>query len=210
MTTFITTETYYGREEKKFDICGFARAIAQHLDGFEVVTADENTNYPTVWLKKGNARISLRNGYGAKFGKIEFYASHTGSHVLESHERSLGVKDITVDGTRDPAKVAADVKRRLIDHLPAAIAEIDERIAKRAARVDGLASIIADLEKAYPGLSFNRRDNNATTADVYFNNGGRYLTGSIDADGHLCIQRLSLNTADDARALFALMSGKRA
>jgi len=51
MTTnplFVTIENRYGRDEKKFDICAFARAVAHHLDGFEVVTADENTNYPTV------------------------------------------------------------------------------------------------------------------------------------------------------------------
>lgn len=206
--TFISTETKYGHEEKRFDLCGFARAIAAHLDGYTVDTRDEESHYPSATLVKGDARINLRNGYGAKFGKIEFAAYHAGAGVLDSYARSLDVDNISIDGTRDVAKIAADLKRRMLDKLPDAIAAVDARIVERAARVDGLASIIAELQTAFPGLSINRRDENATSADVYFNHDGRYLTGSIDADGCLSIQRLSLRTADDARALFALVAGK--
>lgn len=206
--SFITTETKYGREEKRFGLCGFARAIAAHLDGYSVDTRDEESSYPSATLVKGDARINLRNGYGAKFGKIEFAAYHTGAAVLDSYARSLGVNNVTLDGTRDVAKIAADLKRRMLDKLPGAIAAVDARIAERSARVDGLASIVAELQTAFPGLSINRRDGNATSADVYFNHDGRYLTGSINADGCLSIQRLSLRTANDARALFALVAGK--
>lgn len=203
MTAFIKTETKYGREEKTFDLATFGEAVAAAL-GISCEVREPGS-YPVVTLTHGDARIHLRNGYGAKFGKVEFAAWFAAETFLEHHERSK-LDSVTVDGSRPVDAIAKDLRRRLIAPIDAAASGSERRVAAKRNRVDGLKTLAADLRAAYPGLSVEMRDSNSTTAKLYFNNNGCYFTGEVYEGGRITIERLSLNSAAGGRALLDLIA----
>lgn len=64
------------------------------------------------------------------------------------------------------------------------------------------------LDMRFPGLSLATPEPTHPAAHVYYNANGCYLTGTLHLDGHLAIQRFSIETPQQAEALFALIDGR--
>lgn len=201
--SFVKTVIRYGREEKQFDLAGFGQAIAEAI-GMSCEVREPGL-YPVVTLSSGDLRVSLRNGYGAKFGKIEFNAWFAAETFLEHHERTK-VASITVDGTRPIDAVAKDVKRRLVQPALDQAKESARKVAARRNGCNEFRAMAAEMRATYPGLSIEFPSDNATSARLYFNANECYLTGELYSDGRISVQRLSLRTAKAASALLDLIS----
>lgn len=200
---YVTTDKY-GRREMALE--AFCRALATEL-GFSIEVDSPGSYSPSIRIDAGEGlTLHPRAEYGAKVGRVEIHASAAGARKLEQHERPA-TPSATVDSSRDMKAIARDVMRRIVEPGRIAAKATADACARRAETVDGLRKLSAALMAEFPGLSITHRDNEKT-ADVYFNADGVYLTGAIWPDGHLSIQRFSVNTADQTRKLFALIAGK--
>lgn len=195
----------YGRNE--MDLESFGRDLAAALN-LPVNVDNPGSSYPVIDIDCGDGLvISMRAEYGAKVGKVELFAHMRAAGKLEHHERPK-MPSAGVDASRDMVTLARDVTRRIIEPAQVAAAATREAIAAREEKCGGLAAMATALMAEYPGMSIRQRDPNATSAEVYFNKYGVYLTGSLRVDGKIEIQRLSLATVEQSRALLALITGK--
>lgn len=200
--TYVTPDKY-GRREMNLE--AFGRDLATAL-GYPL-TVEGHGSFADCTLDAGDGlTLILRAEYGAKLGRVSVYCRIPGAGKLDHHQRP-NAPNATVDSSRDMTAIAKDVMRRVVEPGRLVAAETAELVAKREATCNGLKDIATALMAEFPGLSINTRENE-TRADVYFNQNGCYLTGNLEPDGRLSIQRFSVDTPERARALFTLIAGK--
>jgi hypothetical protein len=193
--------------DNRMDLTAFSKDLAQAL-GFPLTIEHEASSYPSPYIECGDG-LTLRPSanYGAKIGKVDVYACAAFSGALEHHERPK-FPSATVDSSRDIKAIVRDIMRRVVEPGRIVAKETAERAARKRGVTDGLKALCRELEASFPGLQASLTSSHATSANLYFNRPGNgYLSGSLQADGTINIQRLSLGSADDARRLFAILSG---
>lgn len=190
--------------DNRLDLETFGRELARAMNmGVEVDSP--GSLYPCVTIVcEDGLELSLRAAYGSQLGKVEVYATTPFARGLDHYERPE-MPSAGVNTSRDIGAIARDLIRRVVDPARGPVEAARDALAKRRAETGQLSALSASLMKRFPGLSINHRENEKH-ADVYFNKGGCYLTGSIDANGRLNIQRFSVSSPAQSAALLALIS----
>ncbi len=190
---FIATRTSYGREEKFLSIGRFAKALAPLLGAtLELAHGDEDGWMTQARLVLGDLTIfvSARGGTQAR-PRPELRAYPTAStQKLYNKFTVPKFPEMTVDASRPLDKIAADVKRRLIEPSAEPLAKVKELFAALAAQESSLAGNIARLRQAFPTATIRDPETNATSASFYLTTPDCYLSGTLKQDGSLYVERL--------------------
>lgn len=153
----------------------------------------------------GAVALVMRTGYGATANKVTISAFLPFEDVLQYHQRAK-FESITVTGTRPAEAVAKEIKRRLLDGVEIKIAEALARVNAHNETKTTVKARAAKWAQDFPGLSVTVNDD-GLSARLYFNKSGKYLSGDMQRDGSISIQRLSLDGENSATALLTLLAG---
>lgn len=186
----------------------FGRDLASALDMPVDVPEGAGSSYPAVRIDCGSdLTLGMRAHYGAKTGKVEVWAD-TGLGRNLYHTERPTMPSATVDSARPMEAIARDITRRVIEPARVVVEQTRAKAGARRDQMDELKGMCADLMKRFPGLSLATPEPTHPAAHVYYNANGCYLTGTLHLDGHLAIQRFSIETPQQAEALFALIDGR--
>lgn len=208
MTYVTVAPTPYGRTETKIDVQRMAADLAAALGGATDPECSDSSYRGA--LSVGDLRLWLSPGYGAKAQRVTISAHGPAAmRQFLSHTSHLPAwPEITVDANRDPAAIAAAV-RRLIAASAEPLAALKAEFDKWRETTDRAADAGAKLQAAWPMLKVSAKTDSPThKADWSAYESGRYsLGGSINHEGTVSIDRISV-TADVARAIMALVLGE--
>lgn len=213
---YVKTETKYGREERSLDIHRFARDLAKAIGGKVIPQAPgEIINERYASIEIDGAAIGLTGGRGRNdLEKVTVRISPLGlklSYNDTPRGDEFKTPEAKVSTARPLAAIAADIKRRVIDPGAAPIAKLREHATACVQQAADLQSTADRLRKRYPLLSVTVKDGARHSASLYRNaNDEPYLSGTVQADGTVSIDRLgSLTAAQFERVMAALYPVKK-
>lgn len=183
-----------------FAMRDFATALAAEL-GAKTGEMEGGT-YVVGHIALGDLALHLNAEYGAKMGRVKVSIGYAGPYT---YDRRISWPSITVDASRPLDKIAADVKRRVIEPAAAPLAqlrEIEAALANGRAAVEAQA---AKITKCYPFASVKVKTGEAQ-ADLYMNR-DVYLSGRLNANGSLYVDRLGTVPPERLSAVLAALFG---
>lgn len=194
------------RIDRDFMMFEFASALASELGATLENEGEARSIYGVATIDVGDdLYIRISPMHGAKIGRVEVGAGSALSRKLDSHEW-LKFPSATYDAARPIPTLAAAICKNIIGASRPLVETLRERVCRRECEADAFGVLIREMQAAMPALSINRRGERDLSADVYLNNSRGYITGTLGTDGRINFQRVSLNSADDCRALLALMT----
>jgi hypothetical protein len=195
------TKQEHGRTRHEIDLARFTADLARELGG-SMVAAQHGEHY----IAFEGFKISLNDGWRqSERGKAIVGIRELEWKWLGSDEPSgerFRFPSIRVSVDRPLDKIAADIKRRLIE--PAGpIAEARKAHAdKIAGSRSDLASVAAKLRTNWPSLSVRHDADASYSGSIHRNaNNGPYLDGRFYNDGRVSIDRLGTLSADQFERL---------
>jgi hypothetical protein len=155
------------------ELRALARGIAEHLDGFQVVTDDELGH--AAWLEHADGRRLFLRRLGTRGGRVEIRGAFPQSdYPFEPGERP---RPITVAAARSPAAVASEISRRLLPGYAQVHVRVQARIARQAADHQSRVRVAERLAAIIPGASV--RDDGQHVVTVHWSAPARSI-GSGD------------------------------
>jgi hypothetical protein len=121
---------------------------------------------------------------------------HAQDHKTPSASVSVG---------RDIKKIAADIKRRVIEASQSALQLQHDYAAQQQQNRHGIIAKAAKLQKAFPEIQVTVHEREQR-ASLYLNRDNLYVSGSLQHDGRVNIERIgSLDQERFARVMSALL-----
>jgi hypothetical protein len=152
-----------------------ARGVAEHLDGFRLVTDDELGH--AAWLEHADGRRLFLRRQGTQGGRVEIRGAFPDSDCpFEPGERP---RPITVAAGRSPAAVASEISRRLLPGYTQVLARVQARIARQAADHQSRVRVAERLAAIIPGATV--RDDGRQVVTVHWSAPARSI-GSGDIE----------------------------
>lgn len=205
--SYTITINRYGRDEQQTDLVAFAYALANELGG-QLLKGDEYPNERQRIALGPDILILRGNHYGAK-GRVEVCITAAGIFPQDRdfYSKSHKTAEATVnpDG-RDIAAIARDIKRRVIDASQEALKAQRDYAAQRALQRNGVASYVGPLTDM--GLRVDVASDGLTAS--LWNQGGHYLSGRLQADGTVYLDRVGSMDLETFKRVLAVLNGREA
>lgn len=217
MTDYITTRERFGRQERVLDVQRFTIDLADLLGGTYIKPNPDNLDrgerYASLRLDDCEIGITVNWRCGEKvnvsIGPADLNFNARG--YSRPYGDEYRTPNATVSVTRPIERIAADIKRRVIEAGKAPIAKLRAHAEQLDQAAKGLVSTVDRLRKRYPALQVKVEQGATTSGSIYSNGEGPYLNGRVYADGSVSVERLGSLTADQfdrvMRALYG--EGKR-
>lgn len=158
----------------------------------------------------GEMSIYVRSEHGAKKGRARISIGAPELARKLSHGGPDAFPAITVDASRPLDKLATEVRRRVIEPAAAPLAALKARIeGEHNARAD-CERHAARIRAAHPKANIAFRDASTTEANFYMNTSGGYLTGRLQPDGRLYVDRCGTVEGVRVDAVLAALFGEQA
>jgi len=187
---------------KEFAMQSFARDVAFHIGGKYVLPEGDdrsvNASYAHVELE-GGLRLNISKSWetrGTDMVAVGIEAADVKSlgYVQGDDYKTPRAK---VSSSRPIEKIAADIKRRVIEPSAAPIAKLRALLAQRNESAVNLTKAAAALRKEFPSLKVEVKDGESYNGSVW--NQGHYLSGSLYADGSVSISHIGSLSAEKFR-----------
>jgi hypothetical protein len=205
--TYLTERESYGRTETVVDRAAIVRDLAKALGGTAEI---EEGHY-------GGCRVTFADGLvigvyaenGAKKGRarISAYGPRAMTSKVSRHAYPA-FPEITVDASRPADAIARDVERRIMPDARAALAVLLTQAAEIDSARQQAERHAAQITAGFPSVRVTFKDADTIQGDVYANGGGVYLSGRMNSDGGLYIDRVGGLNAEQARAVLTALYGK--
>lgn len=202
MTYFVATERY-GRIEVEFDSKRFLSDLAAALGGTDV-----DPEYQGGRFSVGELAMYLRQGWGAKARRVTINCGTTdkSAHQLAyARGRVPDFPEISIDPDRPLDAVVKDIRKRLIEPAAEPLAALKSLASEQADTVATLRAHAERINASYPG-SVTLRDETKSEASFYLNSAGCYLSGRLNTDGSLYVDRLGTVPSSKLDALLKLLA----
>lgn len=194
------------------DLKRFAGDLAKELGGKVVPNESQHDRYIRILINDTELTLSA----GWKSGEVNkvtvsiWPAEQALRHVDVPRGDGFELPSATVSASRPLHRVAADIKRRVIEPATAPLAKRRERLIQVGERARDLKKSAERLRKQFPGLSINTDQDRGQTGTVYYNADGVYFNGRLNADGSVYPDRLGTLTAEQFERLMAVLTKKKA
>lgn len=203
--TYFTESEKYGRKEVEFDSKRFLADLVAALGG-----SNPDPEYQGGRFDLGDLSIYLRQGYGAKARRVTIScgASDRAAHQRAySHGRLPAFPSITVDPDRPLDVLVKDIKRRVIDAAVEPLAALKAADAAQGEAFASLQAAAARINARFPGAVTLSTVDTVREAPLYLNGGGSaYLSGRLQSDGRLYVDRVGTVDAEKVERLLALLT----
>lgn len=213
MTSYILDTIVYGRAEKRLDVKAMTTDIAAALGAeLDVEWSGEMSDYQpgrmflddlAVYVgkdQKGSGTV-IQRGYASAGARPEV------SRALAGQMRRIEYPRITFDPSRPLDQIVKAIKTKVVDASAAPLkSELDYYASMNASNA-AIRAVAAKFIAEFPFARVEIKDERAYDASVYANAEGCYLTGRLNSDGGLYIDRSSFPASRTA-AVMAAMFGK--
>ncbi|WPM81387.1 hypothetical protein R5W60_06850 [Brucella pseudintermedia] len=188
----------------QFDIAAFGRDLAAVMGLAAELEVGRYGSAKLIWPEGFHATLSFSfksdkkvviRGWCDDNNKIEWYGDR------------VSFPAISVNPSRDLSAIAKDIQRRLVGPAKEALEKVRAKVAEQNDKGNRLAAVVKEYTERFPGLSVTMYPGNSREASIYLNAHDNYLSGSVDSDGRLNIQRCSVGDATASRALLAALTG---
>jgi hypothetical protein len=152
----------------------------------------------------GDLRIYIRAGYGAHKGRAEI-GVHAPSVASQLNYQRAQWPKMTADAGRPVEKIAAEIKRRVIEPAAPVLADLKAQLANQLDQRSQIEAHAEAIRKAFPMVSVKFEDGQRTQAQVYGNAGGAYLSARLNPDGGLYPDRVGSIGPERTHALLAAL-----
>lgn len=192
------------------DLTRFARDLAKELGGTLVPNEGPHDRWTRILV--GETELTLYAGW--KRGEVDKVtvnisaATQTLAHVDVPRGNGFDLPSATVSASRPLHRVVSDIKRRVIEPAKAPLEKRRQRLAELQQQARTLVCAAARLRKRFPGLSV-KTDDRGQTGTVYYNAGGVYFNGRLNADGSVYPDRLGTLTAEQFERLMTVLTEKK-
>jgi hypothetical protein len=206
--SYVINDTGSFKPRRKVDLARFAPDLAKALGGKSVV---ENIDRYSVEV----------DGFHIWIDTLWNDATKVTLHIRDADRQWLGSNEPSGDGYRMPSikisvdrpmeRLAADIKRRLIEPAREPAEKRREYVAKLNESAANLTLTADKLRKRFPGLTVRMEKDATHSGTVYHNSSGTpYLNGRFYADGKVSIDQLgSLSAAQFERVMKAIYETKK-
>jgi hypothetical protein len=113
---------------------------------------------------------------------------------------------VTIDGTRDSAAIAKDIRRRVIDPAQAGLADYRAKAQAVQARDGSLADVVASLQVDFPNLRFTLESGRETASMSGTSKAATYCHARVEPNGGVYFERIGTLPADKARRVLAILN----
>jgi hypothetical protein len=124
---------------------------------------------------------------------------------LNGHYRGVNFPSANISASKTVERIAADIKRRLVEPSQAPLAEIMKNFADLQADTQEIAARMADLSTRFPWLTV-RAEKDGTEIELYVNSGGSYLSARLSRSGTLYLDRSCSVAGSQIDALLAVFA----
>ena len=208
--TYKTTRVQYGRTEIIIDVRKFAMNLSAVLGGSGLAAPTSDANSQATFRLGADEITVTGNGYHHK-GRVEVRidAPDVRFDDRNTYDKAARTESATVDPDARPiGRIAADIKKRVIDASQEALRLQREYAAKKDANRSGICVQMETLRAAMPNLQVRKRDERALEAQVYSDSTGHYVGATLSADGTVSIQHIgSMSLERFARMMQVLNEG---
>lgn len=206
-----TRKTYGDRTETVTDVQAFARDLSKALGGGPLVPNREtydNANFASFMLGADLVSVS-GNSYGLKGRVVLRISAPDVKHDDQNfYDKTHKTPEATVDpNARTIERIAADIKRRVIDASQDALARQREYAKQRQVARGGLVEHVAVLRAA--GLHVRQQGERELTASVSSGSGGHYFYGTVNSDGTVSFSSFGSLPIEKLLRVLAVIGNKR-
>jgi hypothetical protein len=186
--TYLKDHESFGRIEKRIDLVRFAADLAKQLAGKTTTEAQYPDERQGVMV--GTDLINLSADNHKKRVHVSISAPEVPWDDRNTYDKAHKTESASVnpDG-RTIERIAADIKRRVIEPSKEPLRLQREHAVKMA---EGRASIVrlsAALKARLPGLDV-RTNEKEQRAAIYSGSNGHYLSATLSGDGTIAVERL--------------------
>jgi hypothetical protein len=200
-TRYITVSHAYGRHTEKINLDAFAADLAAALGGtLEQPEPGYHTSCRIAFPEAGLC-LSVSSGWRKSEARRVTVSAHITDVRYDDRPCSDGrgtykMPEATVSIDRPMAKIAADVKRRVIDAAERPSAAIRAYAAKRAVERDDLAAAIKRIVSAVPEMAESRNGpSDNYRRQLHWMADGIHMSAYAYSTGHVSVERLGTVSA---------------
>jgi hypothetical protein len=183
----------YGCTERVFAMAAFARdlvpVLGAELQSDNETSIDSEFNRPKLII--GDLTIYLRVEHGAQKGRVGISC---GNPALE--RQMTGTRPdfprITVDASRPLNKLAADIKRRVIEDAAEPLAKLRAMVSGQQSERAECEAHAAKIRDAFPQARIEFGDPLKTEASFHMDGGGTWVSGRLQSSGALYVDRVGI------------------
>lgn len=203
-----TRETFGGRTETYFDVAAFVEALAAELGLVPMI--EERGEWAVAKIDAGGGlTLYVHAQHGANARRVRLSSGMQAEWKLNHHARQ-DWPSITVSADRPLQRIAADVRRRLLEPSAPLVDASKARIAEEADRVQSLRTLAEQLPRECPGLQVKIEGDNPRSAGLYLNRGKTYVLGQLSPNGEVHFERVAVRSVDGARRLLEFLAAEAA
>jgi hypothetical protein len=211
MTYISMTETPYGRKEYTLDIVRFtadlAKALSKLLPDAKVAVVpfkeDYANRYQTIRVGADQLGISWNDWKRRLTVSIEAPDVRGDRNTYDKAQKTEEAS-VNPDG-RTIERIAADIKRRVIDPSQEPLRLQREHAAKTAAARAEIVRKADALRAKCPTLDIRTHEREQRAA-IYGNGGGHYLSGTLYADGTVALERIGSMPVEAFERIVAILN----
>jgi hypothetical protein len=206
-----TTVERYGRTEIEVDVQAFARDLSFALAGSAVSRDGETPLSNRVIFRVGADQIAvIGNGYQHK-GRVEVTISAPDVPWVDRnmHDKKHCTTQASINPeARTIERIAADVKKRVIDPSQEPLRLQRAYAAQMAAARIGIVGHMKALQAAVPGLYVKRQTETELSANISGGANCAYVSARLNSDGSVSIQHITSMSADKFARVMAILNEK--
>lgn len=202
------------RTEIKIDMVSFARDLAKALDKLLTSTAVKLLpagDYPneSQTIRVGNDNLNLHAVNHKRTVSASIAAPDVPWGDRNTYDKSHRTEQASVnpDGRKIEA-IAADIYRRVIVASQAALAKQREYKAMQAEARASIVRVSAALKERLPALNL-RVNEQEKRAAIYNGGDGHYLSGTLNADGTVGIDRIGSMSVETFVRIVEILNEKK-
>jgi len=203
--TYFTETKHAHRTDIEFDSKRFLGDITTALGG----ATDIDPEYQGGRFNLGELAIYIRAGYGAKARRVTISCgiADRAIHQLAYAQGRVGeFPSISIDTDRPLDAIVKDIRKRLIEAASEPLAQAKALAQKQANTASELKAHADRINSQFPGVVTLPDDNTKREAALYMNGGGCYLSGRLNSDGGIYVDRLGSVPAHKVEALLKLLA----
>lgn len=204
---FLSSRELYGKQEPYTNVAKLAQALAAQWEGATLGECEEGP-YGIGRVVLGDLVVVLRADT-RKLGRVSVYS---GAPSITRHTGAIyGVQwpEANVDSGRPFEKLAADIKRRVVDQSAEALTAAQEKLTAYRGHHAGMTAAAETFKATFPTAEMDvPSDVTKWEARFRIQEGTRYITGRIGASGGITLDHFPTIPADKAAAVFALLYGE--